>query len=158
MVPAFEGTTPVADFPLFEWSFVSGDKTGERLSVRYFCREADRALLARVRFGPRVEGPPGHAHGGSIAALLDEAMGMACWITDRIVVAARLTVDFKAPVPLGTEAVVEATVIDQERRKIRAQGRVLALDGTVFATGEGLFIQVDPEKMHQAAAARPRPL
>lgn len=144
----------MVSIPLLEWSYVSGDKTGERLSVRYFSRDSDQALLAKARFGPLLEGPPGHAHGGSMAALLDEAMGLACWMTGRGVVAARLTVDFKNLLPLGTEALVEASVVRQDGKKLTTQGRLVGPDGTLFATGEGLFIQLDPEKMSRVLAAR----
>ncbi|MBW2476490.1 MAG: PaaI family thioesterase, partial [Deltaproteobacteria bacterium] len=58
--------------------FVSGDQTGNRFRVRYF-RDQDQALVARVWFGPVTEGPPGHAHGGSIAAVLDEVLGLAAF-------------------------------------------------------------------------------
>ena len=47
--------------------FVSGDQTGNRFRMSYF-RNQDQDLVARVWFGPVTEGPPAHAHGGSIAA------------------------------------------------------------------------------------------
>lgn len=58
-------------------TFVSGDPGGNRLRVRYFRRDNDGALLAKVWFGPGTQGPPGHAHGGSMASILDEAMAAA---------------------------------------------------------------------------------
>jgi hypothetical protein len=58
--------------------FVSGDQTGNRFRMSYF-RNQDQDLVARVWFGPVTEGPPGHAHGGSIAAVLDEVLGLAAW-------------------------------------------------------------------------------
>lgn len=60
--------------------FVSGDADDDRLRVAYFRRNEDDALLATVWFGSKAEGPPHHAHGGSIAAVLDEAMGASAWI------------------------------------------------------------------------------
>jgi hypothetical protein len=56
--------------------FVSGDRTGARFRMRYFRDDAGH-LVARVWFGPETEGPPDHAHGGSIAAVLDEVLGLA---------------------------------------------------------------------------------
>ena len=44
--------------------------------------------------GPPIEGPPGHAHGGSMAAVLDEAMGAAAWMEGHLVVAVRLATSF----------------------------------------------------------------
>ena len=52
-------------------SFVQGDP--ERIDIAYYRRVDDGAVVARVRLGPGAEGPPGHAHGGSIMAILDDA-------------------------------------------------------------------------------------
>ena len=61
-------------------SFVEGDPQGDRLRIRMFVRESDCRLLSKVWFGPQAEGPPGHAHGGSQAAILDHTMGVAAWV------------------------------------------------------------------------------
>ena len=61
-------------------SFVMGDNSEDRLMVRYFVRERDNRFFAKIYFGSAAQGPPGFAHGGSIAAALDEAMGFAAWI------------------------------------------------------------------------------
>lgn len=76
-------------------SFVSGEPSGDRLRVRYYRRERDRALVGKIWFGPGAEGPPGHAHGGSMAAVLDEAMGAGAWLAGHAVVAAKLTINFR---------------------------------------------------------------
>ena len=36
-------------------------------------------------------GPPGHVHGGAMAAALDEAMGAVCWMNGHPVVAATIS-------------------------------------------------------------------
>ena len=61
-------------------SFVSGEPDGDRLRVCYYRRDRDGALVGKIWFGPGAEGPPGHAHGGSMAAVLDEAMGAGAWL------------------------------------------------------------------------------
>lgn len=121
-------------------TFVSGDPTGDRLRVRYFEREQDGALVGKVWFGPGAEGPPGHAHGGSIAAVLDEAMGAAAWKIGHSVVIARLAVIFRRALPLGTDATVEVRITRKSGKRIWICGHLLAADGTVFAESRGLFI------------------
>ncbi|MCB1154826.1 MAG: PaaI family thioesterase [Deltaproteobacteria bacterium] len=127
-------------------SFVSGDPDGDGLRLRYFRRKSDGAFMARVWFGPNAEGPPLCAHGGSMAAMLDEAMGSAAWIAGHTVVAARLTLEFKEMLPLGREVTVEAWVESVHGRKVATEGRIVSDDGTVHAIGEGLFIQVNLER------------
>ena len=130
-------------------SFVTNDPHGDRLRVRYEARpaavphasaDAPAALRAEVWFGPRTEGPPGHAHGGSVAAVLDEAMGLAVWLAHRPAVAAHLEVDFRHPVPLGTTAHVETKCGEADDRKSAVTARLVGTDGTVYAESRGLFV------------------
>lgn len=125
-------------------TFVSSDTPGDRLRVAYFERTESPRLVGRAWFGPGAEGPPGHAHGGSIAAVLDEGMGAAVWLEGRIAVAVRLVTDFRRMLPLGTDARLEAWVVGSERRKMEARGRLVGADGTLFAESEGLFVDIDP--------------
>lgn len=128
-------------------AFLRGGPSRGRLRVAWFQRDEDRAVVGRVWFGPGTEGPPGHAHGGSIAAVLDEAMGAAVWHAGHPVVAANLSVDYRAMLPLGTDARFEAWVTAVEGRKIRAAGRILDADGRAFAEGTGLYIELRPEQL-----------
>jgi acyl-coenzyme A thioesterase PaaI-like protein len=126
-------------------SFVTGGGE-ERLRVRYFLRAPDDRLVGRAWFGPGAQGPPGHAHGGAIAAVLDEAMGAAAWVVGHIAVAARLDTNFKRMVPLGTDATLEAWVEREEGRKIWTSGRLLDSAGEPFAAATGLFIDLPAER------------
>jgi hypothetical protein len=63
--------------------------------VAYFRRREEPVLRTRVWFGPGAEGPPGLEHGGSVAAVLDEALGGGAWMLGRRVVVAQLIVDFR---------------------------------------------------------------
>jgi acyl-coenzyme A thioesterase PaaI-like protein len=135
-------------------SFVSGEPDGMRLRVRYFLNDTDGSIIGRAWFGPLAEGPPGHAHGGSMAALLDEAMGAAAWLAGHRVLAAKIAIDFKKPMPLGSSVLLRAWVERAEGRRVFTRGELFiprdATDlksGTVYAAGEGLFIAVDIEKL-----------
>jgi acyl-coenzyme A thioesterase PaaI-like protein len=128
-------------------SFIEGDPEGQRLRIRMFVREADRRLFARVWFGPLAEGPPAHAHGGSMAAVLDHAMGMSAWVAGHPVLAASITINFHRKLPLGTIAVSECWVDRVEGRKVYTVGRLYHDDPEKpFGTGQGLFIAQDIEK------------
>ncbi len=130
--------------------FVSGDQTGNRFRMNYF-RDQEQKLIARVWFGPVTEGPPGHAHGGSIAAVLDEVLGLAAWAEGHPVVVGNLNINFRQLLPLQTVVQVNTRLISVEGRKIMVHGEICSLEGVVIATGEGLCIKitpghVDPEK------------
>ncbi|MGE3273807.1 MAG: PaaI family thioesterase [Vicinamibacterales bacterium] len=138
--------TPVQPFPdlAASRSFVSSDPGGDRLRVAYFRIPDEDRLLARAWFGPGAEGPPRAAHGGSVAAILDEAMGGVCWMNGHHVVAARIGITFLHMVPLGTDATVEAWLDLVDGRKVTARARLLDDAGTVLAEGDGLFIVLPP--------------
>ena len=127
-------------------SFVSGDPDGETLRVAYFRRTSDDRLVGRAWFGPRSSGPPGHAHGGSMAAVLDEAMGAAAWRAGHISVAASLQTEFRAMLPLGTDALLEAWVERHEGRKVWTRGLLRGDDGRLFAEATALFIRLDADR------------
>ena len=135
-------------FLALEDTFVSGDRSDHRLSVRYYRRDADGTLIGKVHFGPGTQGPPDHAHGGSMAALLDEAMGGAAWMAGHPVVAAHLNLNFKAMLPLGTPCIVEAEVVSVEGRKVRTQGVLRDEAGEhIYCQGEALFIILHEDRI-----------
>jgi len=119
--------------------FVSGDPTGERFRVRYY-RNVDGALVARVWFGPETEGPPGHAHGGAIAAVLDEVLGLAAWAAGYAIVVGKLNIHFQKLLPLRTVVQVDSSIVSAEGRKILVRGRIHGPDGLTFAEADCLCI------------------
>lgn len=90
------------------------------------------------------QGAPGLAHGGVIAAALDEAMGFLIYLAERPAVTAHLEVDYRKPVPIGSRLELEARLDRVEGRKLFASviGRV---DGEVHVEGHSLFLQVGVE-------------
>ncbi len=120
--------------------FVSGEPAGERFRVRYY-RDADLHLHARIWFGPETQGPPGHAHGGAIAAVMDEALGLAAWAAGYPIVVGNLNVSFRNLLPLETVVTLESEVVSVEGRKIMVHGRLFCGE-TLFAEGQCLCITI----------------
>jgi acyl-coenzyme A thioesterase PaaI-like protein len=120
--------------------FVSGEPGGNRYRIRYF-RDLEQRLRARVWFGPETEGPPGHAHGGAMAAVLDEVLGLAAWTAGYPVVVGNLNVNFRNLLPLEQVVTVESEVVSAEGRKILVRGRICRGE-TTFAEAECLCITI----------------
>lgn len=127
-------------------SFVSGDPTGQRIRVRYYREVATGRRVAKVWFGPMCEGPIQHAHGGAIAAVLDEAMGSACWVQGHRVLAGTLTIRYRTSIPLDTVATVWTEIVRVEGRKVFTLGRLLGADGVLYTEAEGVFVRMRPEQ------------
>jgi acyl-coenzyme A thioesterase PaaI-like protein len=145
---------PIDPFPAPgpDASFVSPGPTGGRLRVAYFRRPSDGRLVGRAWFGPETEGPPGHAHGGSIAAVLDETLGAVAWAAGHPVVVASLTVDFRQLLPLGTDATFEAWIEKTEGRKIWTRARLLDPSGQLLAEGRALCVTLGDEHVEKFRA------
>jgi len=121
--------------------FVSGDPTGGRFRVRYY-RNTAEALVARVWFGPETEGPPGHAHGGSIAAVLDEVLGLSAWAAGYAIVVGKLNIHFQKLLPLRTVVQVDSSIVSAEGRKIMVHGSIHGPGGVVYAEADCLCITI----------------
>lgn len=138
--------TPIDPFPRIHTkrSFVSDNPDGDRLRVAYFRRGDEPVLRAKVWFGPGTEGPPGLSHGGAVASALDESIGAVAWMLGHRVLVARLTVDFRSAVPLGTDATIESRLINVEGRKITCRARMTNGE-TLLAEAEGLCVAIREE-------------
>jgi len=127
-------------------SFVSSEPDGDRLRVCFYQRDTDGVIVGKVWFGPGAEGPPGCAHGGSMAAVLDEAMGAAAWLAGHSALAVEIKVSYRNMLPLGTVASLEAWVERVDGRKVTCQGRLIGPGGELFAECEGLFLEIELER------------
>jgi acyl-coenzyme A thioesterase PaaI-like protein len=132
-------------------TFVSGDPDGRRIRIRYFWNDSERRFAARVWFGELTEGPPGHVHGGCVAAVLDESMGTASWCFGHPALAAKIEVEFKAMVPIGTVATISGWIDGVEDRKVKVGARLEGEDGKVYSESTGLFVEQDPEQFGRYA-------
>lgn len=126
--------------------FVSGDPLGDRFRVNYF-RDNCRNLVARVWFGPGTAGPPGHAHGGSIAAIFDEVLGLAAWAAGHAVVVGNLNVSFRQLLPLEHVVEIDSKIVSAKGRKIVVHGRITDGQNTVYAEADCLCITLAGSKL-----------
>jgi uncharacterized protein (TIGR00369 family) len=118
--------------------FVCGTSNPRALGLVWYA-DPDGNIYAEFTFDEHQQGPPGHVHGGASAAVLDEAMGAAVWVAGLQVVAARLEVDYKRPIPLGQKVSIQARISEQHERKTFATAEIILPDGQIAATGKGIY-------------------
>jgi len=155
---AFEpraGWSPVDPLPgvRFDRSFVSGSRYPDFVRLAYYRDDATSHIVAPIWFGEGAEGPPGHAHGGSLAAVLDEIMGVAAWNAGHQVVLARLATENRAMVPLGEVWLVEAWIERVEGRKVHTKAHIVGRDAAPFVSSEGLFVTIGLDSFRALYAA-----
>lgn len=117
-------------------------------------RMEGRTVVGTARFGMAYEGPPGHVHGGWIAATFDEVLGMTQSISGKSGMTANLSIDYKRPTPLHTEITYVGELDSVEGRKIRTVGRAYDPQGNLLDEVRGLFISIDFEQLRAAMERR----
>jgi acyl-coenzyme A thioesterase PaaI-like protein len=110
-------------------------------------------VVGTVTCGSAYEGPPGHVHGGYVAALFDELLGLAQSLSGQHGMTGRLTIHYRSPTPLRTELRLEGTFDRVEGRKVFCTGTLWAGD-VLCAEAEGLFVTVDFTRLMEMREAR----
>lgn len=106
-----------------------------------------------VVFHTQYEGPPGHVHGGFVAAAFDEVLGLVQSLTGQSGMTGTLTVRYRRPTPLHRQLRFYGKVDRVEGRKIFTIGQLF--DGeTLCAEAEGIFISLDFERFLRMAVSR----
>jgi acyl-coenzyme A thioesterase PaaI-like protein len=86
------------------------------------------------------QGPPGSAHGGVIAAALDEAMALLLQGQGTAALTGRLEVDLLAPAPVGAFVAVRAELLESGARKLVLNAEA-AVEGEAVARATGVFVR-----------------
>jgi len=135
--------------------FGCGDDNDAGLHLKFFVDDEDR-VLCRVRLEKQFQGPPGHAHGGIIATLLDEAMSKANRRRNIVAMTRHMSIDYLRPVPLEKTLVLEGwsekDAASASGRKHQCSAELRDASGTVLASATGIFVEVTAEALlrHQA--------
>ena len=108
--------------------------------------DGQRELRGRVTFDYPYEGPPTCVHGGVIAELFDELLGLSNILAGLGAMTGTLTIRYRRPTPLLAPLEVAARHTGSEGRKVFAWGG-LYHEGELTAEAEGIFILVEPKRM-----------
>lgn len=99
----------------------------------------DGVVRADLVLGTEYQGPPGCVHGGIVALLFDELLGLANAAAKTVAMTVDLRITYKSPTPLHTPLLFEAKQERREGRKIWTTATVSSGE-TVCATAEGMFV------------------
>ena len=98
-------------------------------------------VYAKYIFEERFAGGPGLVHGGILSAALDDLMGYATVIHNRMCVTANLEVNYLIPVPVEEEYELFAWVKGIEGKKITTES-IIKKGDNVHVESKGLFIDL----------------
>lgn len=137
---------PVREYlPHSSRCFVCGDENGCGVRTRFYVE--DDTVRTRVVLPRHVNGYKDVAHGGVIAALLDESMGWTATVFGRsrsMYLTGELTVKYLSPVPVGEEVEIVSRLVEDSGRIAYGTGE-LVCGGTVCVKARGKFIPMGRE-------------
>jgi acyl-coenzyme A thioesterase PaaI-like protein len=113
-----------------------------RFGVRSFTFDRrDNTYSADIYCGSEHEGGPRVAHGGWVASVLDEVLGIACCeATGQLSVTASLGVSYQRPTPIEEVLRIEGKVDNITSDRAHSSGTLmLASTGATLAKGTGLW-------------------
>ncbi|HZZ38071.1 MAG TPA: PaaI family thioesterase [Acidobacteriaceae bacterium] len=122
------------------------------LRLRFFT-DADQNIVCHLRLAARFAGPPGHAHGGIIATLLDEAMSKANRARGILAMTRAMDVEYLRPVPLGQPLVLTARHLSASGRRHHTEAALADASGHTLATATAVFVTVPPDLLHRFQSA-----
>ena len=92
----------------------------------------------------RFEGWEGVIHGGILCTILDEVMAWALVGEDNWGVTARMSVEFRRPIEVGTPIRAEGWITRSRRRIVDTAARIVdPVTGSELATATGVYVAAD---------------
>lgn len=98
----------------------------------------------------RFEGWEGIAHGGIIATILDEVMAWALVEHDLWGLTARMSLEFRRPLPVDVPIRAEGWMTRGRRRVVHAAGEIVDVrDSIVLARSEATYVGATEERKEE---------
>ncbi|MEX0787458.1 MAG: PaaI family thioesterase [Anaerolineales bacterium] len=110
-----------------------------------FYNQGPGRVISDAIVPPQFQGYPGRAHGGIVAAMLDEIVGRTAMTEDpdHFMVTAKLEVRFRSPIPLGQRLHLEGSLVRRKGRFAWAHAHVRLPDGSVGAEADAMLVDID---------------
>ncbi len=133
--------------------FVCGIENPFGLGMEFYTTAPDE-VTSWYTVPRRFEGYPGVVHGGIVASLVDEVVGRVHMGDEpqnaRFMYTARLTVQYRNPVPVETPLRIVGHAVKRKKRTATSKAEIYAPDGTLLAEAQAILVDV-PEEMLQDA-------
>ncbi|KAM8931981.1 acyl-coenzyme A thioesterase THEM5 isoform 2-T2 [Lycaon pictus] len=120
---------------------------GQGYEYVIFFHPSEKKSICLFQPGPYLEGAPGFAHGGSLAAMTDETFSKTAYLAGEGLFTVSLNIRFKNLIPVGSLAVLNVHVEKIEDQKLYMSCIAQSRDQqTVYAKCSGIFLQLQLEE------------
>ena len=132
--------------------FACGLENPYGLKLEFFDNGVDE-VSCTYTVPERFNGYPGVAHGGIVAAMLDEVVIRTAMIADpnRFMMTATMELKYRRPVPTGVALHLLGRMVKDRGRFARAEGELRLPDGTVAVEAAMMMADLPPEHRVDAA-------
>lgn len=138
--------------------FGCGPDNPDGMRLRAVAAEGE-AVEAEYTFEARLQGAPGVAHGGAVAAVLDDLFGFLLVRLLDPAVTRRLTVDYRRAVHLETPSLLRAELEGRDGRELHMRAE-LRQRGELRASATAMFVKLDAQRLlnrYEPVAESPAP-
>ncbi len=135
--------------------FACGLENPSGLRLRFY-DDGREEVFADITIVPDHQGYPGWAHGGVIAAILDEVGGRTVMIGNplRFFMTAKLDIRFRRPVPVGAPLRAMGRLGKLREHSATAHAEIRSAEGEVLAEAELLLTDVPQAAFNPGEADR----
>ena len=129
--------------PNSRFCFGCGMENPIGLKIMFYQTGPDE-VTAECKLGEKYQGYPGVAHGGIVAAMLDEvaARSLMGGKPTRFMYTAKLNIKYRNNVPIGQPLRLVGKVVKVKKQTATAKGAVYGPDQDLLAEAEALLINV----------------
>lgn len=136
--------------PTSDWCFICGRLNPKGLKLKFY-DNGENEVYTETTLTDEYQGYPGIAHGGIVAAILDETVGRVAMIGNHhhFMFSVTLQVKYRHPVPLHTPLRFIGRIAHLRGRLGRAVGECFLPDGTLAAESHMTLADIPKELMDQ---------
>lgn len=107
-------------------------------------------VTAMLKFGDSLDGHPGVVHGGILALVLDDIFGFSYEaIGVPMAVTANLNLDYRAPLPAGSNVLIQVQLDRRDNRKLFFKAEITSLNGDIVYT-EATCLYIIPRSVWES--------
>lgn len=136
------------------YCFGCGKDNPDGMRLKFHHDEESDKFVANFRLPRRFTGPPRHAHGGIIAAILDEAMSKPSKPLGIMAPTISLEVKYLKPVPLGQKLTAIGWEVRRKGREHYRAAEIRNEAGDLLSAGKGTFLEIHAAGMMNKFLAR----
>jgi uncharacterized protein (TIGR00369 family) len=114
-----------------------------------FYEMEDGSLISLFHFDSRHQSYPARTHGGMIAAMIDECIGRAIWISDPTLwgVTLKLEIEYHQAVPYDVPLKCIARIEKQDAISFHGSAEIRDQSNRLLARGQALYMKISLEKI-----------